>query len=173
MVKQLSVFDIEQPLESPRTQKEHHRWQLFVDGASRNNPGKAGIGIYIVRDNQPYYQNGYFVGIKTNNQAEYLALIVGMLLLRQWVHEDDLIEIRSDSLLVVQQLNGRWSIKHPDLKPLQMLARKLLASYQHTIIHIMREQNSKADAMANVGIDEKRMIEPALHDALAGYGITL
>jgi Ribonuclease HI len=59
-----------------------HYFKLFVDGASRNNPGQAGVGIYLLKDGEPVEKQGLYVGVKTNNQAEYLALLLGLLFLK-------------------------------------------------------------------------------------------
>ncbi len=63
--------------------------------------------------------------------------------------------ILSDSQLLVRQLHGHYKVKHPELKPLHALAKQMLASCTYDIVHIMREENSSADAMANKGVDEK------------------
>ena len=74
-MKQLDLFNNDQ--QSPTTKKPSV-WALFVDGASRNNPGPSGAGIYIEKDNILEIKEGYYLGIKTNNQAEYLALVLGL-----------------------------------------------------------------------------------------------
>src|SRR5437762_9477283 len=92
----LSASDIKSdhvPSESPV------EWQLYVDGASRNNPGFSGAGIFITKNSIPCYKQGFFLGIKTNNQAEYLACILGMYMLEHILgyHKDEILTVFSDS----------------------------------------------------------------------------
>ncbi len=104
-MKQLSIFN--PPSTKQKDQSEHHHkhpWRLFVDGASRNNPGPSGAGIYVVRDGKEMLKKGFYLGKKTNNQAEYLALVLGIFLLKKLVQSDENIIITSDSLLLIKQL---------------------------------------------------------------------
>jgi ribonuclease HI len=130
------------------------RWQLYIDGESRNNPGKSGVGIVIYRDGVLFLKRGYSVGIKTNNQAEYLALLVGIAHLHEQIKPDDHILIVSDSQLLVRQLHGEYRVRDAHLLCLHTEARKQLAGLNYEVAHVMRENNTEADAMANTGIDE-------------------
>jgi ribonuclease HI len=129
---------------------------LYADGAARGNPGPAGAGAALLDE------EGRLVGEAmrslphaTNNVAEYTALIIGLEEARK--HEVEDLEIRMDSKLVVEQMNGKWKIKHPNLKPLAQQAGALLASFpKRQIRHVPREQNTIADALANRAIDEAR-----------------
>lgn len=149
-MKQMSLFD--QP-----EKKEHVRdhWQLFVDGAARKNPGPAGAGVHILKNNKSFLKKGFFLGTKTNNQAEYAALLIGLYLLRGHMSLEDHIDIISDSELLVKQFKGEYRVKHPELKPLHLLAKKILADVHYSIAHVLRENNVIADEMANKGIDDK------------------
>ena len=129
---------------------------LYADGAARGNPGPAGSGAALVApDGTVIAELTRFLGHATNNVAEYTALIIGL--------EEaarlgiDHLDIRMDSLLVVQQMKGVWRIKHPGLKPLALQAGALLAGFpSRTIEHIPRERNGIADALANRAIDQAR-----------------
>lgn len=156
-----------------------HTWQLFVDGASRNNPGPAGAGIYVRKENKPVLQAGFYLGTKTNNQAEYLALLLGLLSLRDLLAHSEhpgqaRLEIISDSLLLIKQLQGEFRVKHPGIIPLHACAQALLRQGPvYTAIHTLRHNNTHADALANAGIDKKIMPPTHFMDSLAQYGITL
>jgi ribonuclease HI len=94
-----------------------------------------------------------WLGAMTNNQAEYHALIEGLKLVDEW--KPDRLEIYLDSKLVVEQVRGNWKIKEPDLKRLHAETMGLLRPRQYEISHVPREQNTGADHLANMAIDEK------------------
>ncbi len=129
---------------------------LYADGAARGNPGPAGAGAALVdEDGHVVAEAMRHLGHATNNVAEYTALIIGLEAARR--HDVQDLEIRMDSKLVVEQMNGKWRIKHPNLKPLAIQAGALLATFpKRQISHIPREQNGVADALANRAIDEAR-----------------
>jgi ribonuclease HI len=128
-------------------------WKLFVDGAARNNPGPAGAGIVIVRNDVVVIKEGFFLGVKTNNQAEYLALLFGILLLKRDWRKGEKVTVFSDSQLLVLQVIGRYKVRHAHLLQLHRLGVILVADIGATVEHIMRENNKEADGMANYGID--------------------
>jgi ribonuclease HI len=130
-------------------------WKLFVDGASRNNPGPSGAGMYIEKNNIAEIKEGYYLGIKTNNQAEYLALLFGLFLLEEHLGSDDTIQIISDSQLLVRQLHGVYKVRHSHLQPLHALCKQYIHKLGATVAHVLRDENTQADAMANYGIDCK------------------
>lgn len=155
--KNLSIFEqsaIEVKIKNTKHTINH--WQLFVDGAARNNPGPAGAGIYILKNDKSEKKVGFYLGKKTNNQAEYGALLIGLFLLKKMMHEDDHLDIVSDSLLLVRQFQGEYRVKHPELKPLHMLAKQLIEGSHYSITHVLRAHNEIADEMANKGIDDKK-----------------
>lgn len=129
-------------------------WKLYIDGAARNNPGPAGAGVVIIKDDQVIFQEGYSLGSKTNNQAEYLALLLGIWNARKYMGAQDHLIIISDSQLMVMQLNGVYRVKDEHLKKLFAVAQKLLVGVSCKVQHVLREQNKSADTMANKGIDE-------------------
>ncbi|GMU19253.1 MAG: hypothetical protein AMXMBFR12_04450 [Candidatus Babeliales bacterium] len=168
--KNLSIF--EQPSSiSPKPKHAITHWKLYVDGAARNNPGPAGAGVYITKNDKPEKKIGYYLGKKTNNQAEYGALLIGLYLLKKMMHDDDHLDIISDSLLLVRQFQGEYRVKHPELKPLHLLCKKLLEGRHYAIAHVLREYNEVADEMANKGIDDKKALPQDFLTFLQEYGI--
>ena len=153
--------------------KSNHRWQLFVDGASRNNPGKSGAGIYILKDEQEVLKQGFFLGIKTNNEAEYLATILGLFFIDKQFKKGDSLSVISDSLLVIRQLEGSYKVRKKELLPLHRLAYDLIKRYRGTVTHVLREYNTHADAMANQGIDKVIMVPQEFIYRLQSHGIIL
>jgi ribonuclease HI len=127
---------------------------LYSDGASRGNPGPAGAGAVLLdADGHVIAELTKFLGVTTNNVAEYQGFIIG-LEEAQRLGVDDL-DARMDSLLVVEQMRGRWKIKHPNMKPLALKAGALFATFPtRTIAHVPREENAIADALSNRAIDE-------------------
>lgn len=165
---QRSIFDDEKQ----HTQSSVH-WEIAVDGASRNNPGQAAVGIVIKKNGQIYLEKGYSLGIKTNNEAEYLAFIIACLLLNEHAQHGDILTLASDSQLLINQLLGLYKVKHPGLKGLYALAKELISAYQYTIHHILRDQNKRADALANEALDKKIPLDPAIKHRLTTYEIYL
>jgi ribonuclease HI len=137
------------------------RWTLFVDGASRNNPGISGAGIYIEKNEQLFFKDGYFLGIKTNNEAEYLAFLFGILVIEEHMKAHDQVHVFSDSQLLVNQLRGIYRVRVPHLQMLHRLSLTKLRHVNGIITHVLRDKNVDADAMANAGIDHKK--EPPHH----------
>lgn len=128
---------------------------LYTDGASRGNPGEAGAGIVILdRQGGEIIAQGRYLGTCTNNVAEYKALIMGLLQAAQL--GGDRIEIFLDSQLIVRQIQGLYKVKSTDLQPLFARAKELLATFDnYEIKHIPREENKRADQLANQGIDDR------------------
>ena len=127
---------------------------LYTDGASKGNPGHAGIGAVIYRDGKTLWEGKEYIGKTTNNTAEYRALILGLSFLREKGIMGRLT-IFSDSQLMVRQLNGAYKIKQEHLRELASRVHGLLHFFpSHEIIHVPREQNSKADGLANEAIKE-------------------
>jgi ribonuclease H / adenosylcobalamin/alpha-ribazole phosphatase len=142
-----------------------------ADGGSRGNPGPASYGA-LVRDpstGEVIAQQGVTIGVATNNVAEYSGLIAGLELAREYA-PDASIEVRMDSKLVIEQMAGRWKIKHPDLKPLAIKAQSL-APFGTEWTWVPREQNSAADALANMALDGKPVpLRPSAAPAGPGAG---
>jgi ribonuclease HI len=124
-----------------------------IDGASRGNPGPASYGV-VLRDpdGKIVLELAKNIGRETNNVAEYFALLAA--LDYAMIHGISSLRIRSDSELLVRQMQGVYKVKSPDLKPLQERAAKLSRQLQYFAIeHVRRELNKDADALANVALD--------------------
>jgi probable phosphoglycerate mutase len=127
-----------------------------ADGGSRGNPGPAAYGA-VLKDadtGEVIAEDGSTLGTATNNVAEYSGLIAGLKLAEEFAPDAD-VEVRMDSKLVVEQMSGRWKIKHPDMRPLAMEANRL-APFGTTYTWVPREQNKHADRLANEALDGLR-----------------
>ncbi|MEV6741284.1 bifunctional RNase H/acid phosphatase [Streptomyces sp. NPDC051104] len=129
-------------------------FMVEADGGSRGNPGPAGYGS-VVRDaasGETLVERAEYIGTATNNVAEYRGLLAGL----RAAHDLDpgaRVRVRMDSKLVVEQMSGRWKIKHPAMRPLAMEAAAVLPPGQVTYEWIPREQNKHADRLANEAMD--------------------
>ncbi len=130
------------------------KWVLYCDGASRGNPGEAGAGALLIDEKGHEISLTRYLGKKTNNQAEYEALLLGLEELKKRGAVE--VEVKADSELLVRQLNGQYRVKHEGLVPLYKQAKDVLNSFAKVKIrHIPREQNKKADRLSNEAIDLK------------------
>lgn len=172
-MKQLLIFqEYDEHHLSAQLKKESH-CKLYVDGASRNNPGPAGAGIYFLKDGIPLEQQGFFLGTKTNNQAEYLALLIGLFYAQKHMTSNDFLEVISDSQLLIRHLQGAYKVKHSDLIPLHAAAKKILLQFNHATLHVLRHENTHADALANDGIDKKNTVPDECRNFLLQYNISI
>lgn len=160
-------------MEHTHAVKHPHYWKLYIDGASRNNPGVAGAGIYLLKDNKPVLMNGYFLGIKTNNQAEYLALLLGLHHVISLMNPEDMLMIISDSLLLVRQIKGEYAVRNDYIRMAHGIAKELLAHVNYDVGHVLRDENKQADKLANKGIDDKIIVPESFIHMLRTYGISL
>ena len=129
---------------------------IYTDGGARGNPGPAGYGLVISDDHQQVvYQASKFLGVKTNNEAEYLALIAALTWISQNHPPASNLIFCSDSQLVVRQVQGIYKIKAPHLQPLHQTVLRLLAEINlpYQFRSVPREQNSLADQLANQAMD--------------------
>ncbi|MBX3091328.1 MAG: reverse transcriptase-like protein [Cryobacterium sp.] len=130
--------------------------QLLIeaDGGSRGNPGQAGSGSVVIdpATGEVLAEIGRYLGVVSNNVAEYTALIEGVRRALA-IDPDAELHIRMDSKLVVEQMSGRWKIKHPDMAELAAIARELLTGTPVRFEWIPRERNKRADAAANRAMD--------------------
>ncbi len=132
-----------------------------ADGGSRGNPGPAAFGS-LVRDaltGQVLIELGESVGIATNNVAEYGGAIAGLQAAAE-IDADACVEVRLDSKLVVEQMSGRWQIKHPNMRDLARAARGVMPAGQVTYTWVPREQNRAADALVNEVLDQFDGVTP-------------
>lgn len=128
-------------------------FSLYTDGGSRSNPGPAATGGVIKNAQGKIIEKfATFLGVATNNVAEYKALLEGLELALK--HKPKKLNCFLDSKLVVEQSLGRWKIKNADLKPLVMQIQKILCEHPEIkIMHIPREKNHEADAMVNLELN--------------------
>jgi ribonuclease HI len=128
---------------------------MYTDGGSRNNPGPAAIGVYVETLSKKY---GECIGIKTNNEAEYAALIFGLKKAKALIGKDKIkkceIECRLDSELVVKQLNHEYKLKEKHIQDFFIEIWNLTLDFgKVTFVHIPREKNKIADALVNEALD--------------------
>ena len=130
--------------------------QLIIeaDGGSRGNPGIAAGGAVVIdgESQQVLATVGVYVGVSTNNVAEYNGLLAGLIRAYE-IDPGALVHVRMDSKLVVEQMTGRWKIKHPDMAQLAAQAREVIGNRAVTYEWVPRLQNALADAAANKSMD--------------------
>lgn len=139
--------------------------KVFTDGASRNNPGDAGIGVVIKHNDKIIKEIGDYIGKTTNNIAEYMALIRGL--------EEALalkateVECFADSELMVRQINGEYKVKNEGLISLFYIVQSLIKKFKSfAVCHIPRASNSRADELANHGLDLHALKNSPLFDKM-------
>lgn len=126
--------------------------EVYTDGASRGNPGESGIGVLVIRPDSSKEEIGEYIGIGTNNEAEYKALIKALGYLT--AEGSPAARIHTDSQLVASQMNGLWKVKDPKLKILHSEAKRLASLLPALKIeYVPRENNTEADRLANEAID--------------------
>jgi ribonuclease HI len=128
---------------------------LYVDGGARGNPGPAGIGVVITDpDGTEIARANDYIGVATNNVAEYRALIHGLERAQALGARE--VEVVNDSELVARQLTGEYRVKSPGLRPLHVLATKALQPFERWSIRpVPRAENELADALVNEAIDAR------------------
>ncbi len=129
--------------------------RLFTDGASRGNPGQAGAGAVLLgADGEELAARAEYLGVCTNNVAEYRALLLG--LDEALARGCQQLAISLDSELIVRQIQGKYKVKNETLLPLYAQVQQRLARLRNwSITHVLRAQNSRADQLANQGIDNR------------------
>ncbi|MEU9644111.1 histidine phosphatase family protein [Streptomyces sp. NPDC048188] len=125
-----------------------------ADGGSRGNPGPAGYGAVVLDPvtGETLVEAAEYLGVVTNNVAEYRGLLAGLRAARE-LDPDAAVHVRMDSKLVVEQMSGRWKIKHPDMKPLATEAARVFPPGRVTYEWIPRAENKHADRLANEAMD--------------------
>jgi ribonuclease HI len=125
----------------------------YIDGGARGNPGPAGYGVRIEREDGTLVEEfGDAIGVATNNVAEYRGLLAAL----EWAlaHDERSVHVRSDSLLLVQQMLGRFKVKNAGLTPLHAKAQALAREIGRvTFEHVGRAKNAHADRLANSAMD--------------------
>lgn len=134
---------------------------MHTDGGSRGNPGPAGAGVFIYNEKNEIIRKAHlFLGVMTNNEAEYQAVVLGLETLKKVFGKDKIkdlpIEVMLDSELVCKQLRGEYQVKEEKLVPLFMKIWNARVADFHNLsfAHIPREKNSEADKLANLAMDE-------------------
>lgn len=142
--------------------QESLRVQVHVDGGARGNPGPAGAGVCIAdaAGGQVLYRGGIFIGHATNNVAEYRGMLHGLETAATLGAVE--VELFADSQLIVRQMTGQYKVRNPGLKPLYEAARELASKFgKCTFRHVRREQNTRADELVNLAIDQMRNVGDA------------
>ncbi len=166
-MKQMDLFGVSPDV----AKKEVVAWQLFIDGASKNNPGPAGSGFVLIKNKEIVCEQGFYLGKKTNNQAEYYALVIGIFFAQKYVQKNELLTIFSDSQLLVRQMIGVYKVKDAQLAQLKNLAQLWLQGQRYTMQHVLREHNQLADAMANRGVEKKISVPQDFLQSLQPHAI--
>lgn len=134
---------------------------LRTDGGSRGNPGHAAAGIVIERaDGSVLAQGKHYLGVMTNNQAEYRALLLGLTAIQRYSPSS--VRVLMDSELIVRQMRGEYKVRDEGLRELYEQAVTLTKSLPAvTFAHVPRAQNARADALVNQALDERERAERA------------
>lgn len=135
---------------------------IYTDGGSRGNPGPAALGVvFFDEQGNVFKEYGEVLGVRTNNEAEYEAVVFALKKAKQLFGKECLkrahIEVRMDSQLAVEQLSGRYKIENEKLQPLFMKIWNLRVELggRVSFTHVPREQNKEADRMVNAALDRK------------------
>jgi ribonuclease HI len=127
---------------------------IHTDGGSRGNPGKAGIGVVIEKDDGNKEQIYKYIGMTTNNIAEYTALKEALMRAEELGEKH--VSVIMDSELVVKQIKGEYRVKNEGLKPLYKDIKNIIREFDYfEIRHVMRKDNKEADKLANKAMDEE------------------
>lgn len=131
------------------------RVRVNCDGGSRGNPGPSALGVVIATENgQIVEEIGQYLGVQTNNFAEYSAVIAALEKLRELDIYD--ADFYLDSELIVKQLNGQYRVKNDNIIPLNSRVNKLAEGMNLTFTHVYRKDNKLADAIVNEVLDSNR-----------------
>jgi len=128
---------------------------IYTDGGSRGNPGQAGSGAVIYDNNQVLAEISEFLGVQTNNWAEYQAIILALEKVVALGLVDKTIEVRADSKLAVEQLSGNWKVKNAGVREQYNTVQDIIRRHNLSVAftHVRREYNKVADALANKAMD--------------------
>jgi len=132
--------------------------KIYTDGASRSNPGKASIGIVMFKDDKEIFKKKEYIGIASNNVAEYTALLKALTKAKTMTKGE--VECYSDSQLMIMQLNGIYKINNANLKELHDRINLLLPWFKKVIFRHVKRENSHiqiADTLANMALDEEAL----------------
>ena len=130
-------------------------YEVEADGGSRGNPGAAAYGTVVIVDGAVVRELAGTIGVASNNVAEYRSVLAALEWIAATAADPVPVAVRMDSKLVVEQMSGRWKIKHPDMRT---LASKVRAAYPPELVRyqwIPRERNQRADALVNEALDAR------------------
>jgi probable phosphoglycerate mutase len=136
-------------------------FRLTADGGSRGNPGPAGYGAVVTENGKILAELYDVIGVATNNVAEYSGLLAGLTHIHQ-LDAEATVEVAMDSKLVVEQMSGRWQIKHADMRDLAKQCRDAHNPSLVTYSWIPRDENSHADRLANKALDSGSANKPVV-----------
>jgi ribonuclease HI len=140
-------------LELPKNIEEKEAAKIYIDGASRGNPGSSAIGVVIIDSKGNKHKIKKYLGIHTNNQAEYQALITALASAKRL--KKTLLTIFTDSQLLANQVNRLWKVRDPEIKALYQEVLRLISSFKKVkLSHIPRRLNKEADRLANEALDD-------------------
>ena len=132
------------------------KYKMFTDGGSRGNPGRAAIGVVIYdKNNKVKKEISRYIGIATNNVAEYTALVFGVTALKELRCTE--VEMYLDSELIVKQLKNIYRVKHPAMISLYKKVIAGLKNIDWSVEHVRREKNKEADALVNKALDKEAL----------------
>ena len=149
-----AVVDIAVNHSLVKKRTRHEEYVLFFDGCSKHNPGPSGAGAVLYHNDVEIWSKSVFVGNQeTNNVAEYTGMIVGI------SHALDMgirrLVVKGDSNLIVQQMNGKFRVNAPNMKPLYAKARNICQCFESIqFIHVYRHLNARADELANLALEQ-------------------
>ena len=138
-------------------EEKNESLSLYIDGASRGNPGPAGIGVVLCDGgDRIHWEFGKYIGETTNNVAEYTALIQG--LQEALLYKIKRLSVYTDSELLARQIQGKYKVKEPHLKLLHQQSLSLIQAFSRfKIHHLPRLENRRADRLANKAIDTMKL----------------
>jgi ribonuclease HI len=128
-------------------------YTLYFDGCSKGNPGKAGAGFAIYKNDEEIAHKSIYVGdMETNNKAEYTGLYEGLLYaVENQIHT---LHVKGDSNLVIKQIKGEYKVKSENIQTIYQNTKQLSTQFQHiTFEHVYRKDNKRADHLANLGLE--------------------
>ena len=131
---------------------------IYTDGGSRGNPGISGFGVAIYDDKKQVIEKlSRFLGVKTNNEAEYLGMIEAITWVRDHLSKISEVNFYSDSQLLVRQILGKYKVKAENIKPLHHIITSLLSeiSSPYHFHAVLRDKNKRADELANQAMDRR------------------
>lgn len=142
--------------DDPAILRHHSKVKVHCDGASKGNPGPASIGVVITDlEGHTLLEEARYIGHETNNVAEYTALITALEIIQAQASPE--VYVFADSDLMVRQMRMEWRVKKRELQELFNRAQKLARSFpRFQITHVRREQNQRADALANIAYKQAR-----------------